>query len=294
MRHSVSWTTLLSTALLVAAVAGVMVWRFSLADLARQTTDKRSVLKKLMLSGGIPPTQEVMEYLSKRQEALERSYQSLVAATVATPIAEAAANPQLYFQEQFREVQRTLERLAAARGMAVPEQLGFPKELPPTDTVPRLLIQLALIKESATLIVEQGVSALSSFKVEDPESVTEDTQSAFLTRLPVRVRFTASLRQLMKVLAAIERVKPLIELRALRIQPTAVSSATGEAVLPDASDTISSAIDIELVLARYLMIAQPEELTEEHENEPVRSTRSSTRNGTRASRSKQEPARSDD
>lgn len=294
MRHSVSWAALLSTVLFVTATGSVMVWRFSLTDVAQQMTDKRSGLKKLMLSGSIPPTQDVMAYLTKRQEALERSYQSLVATTVATPIAEAAANPQLYFQEQFHEVQRTLERLAAARGMAVPEQLGFPKELPPTDTVPRLLIQLALIKESATLIVEQGVSVLSSFKVEDPETVLEDAKSAFLTRLPIRVRFTASLRQLMKVLAALERVKPLIELRALRIQPLAVLPQAEASVAPGVSEAPSHAIDVEFVLARYLMMAQPQDLAEESENDSGRSTRSSTRNGTRATRSKQGPARSDD
>jgi hypothetical protein len=152
----------------------------------------------------------------------------------------AQADPQLYFQERFHEVQRALERLAAARDAAVPEQLGFPKELPPSDTVPRLLVQLALMQELAELAFEHQVSALTSLKVEDPQPVSgEDGEGPFVMRLPVRMRVTASLPQLMKILGAIEQKRPLIDVRGLRV----------------ASPPAGDALEVELVLARYLALS---------------------------------------
>ncbi|HLD78292.1 MAG TPA: GspMb/PilO family protein, partial [archaeon] len=192
-------------------------------------------------SGGIPPNQEAMDYLTSRDASLQRRYQHWLKRVAAMPPTEAAtADPQLYFQEQLHEVQRTLERLAAARTMSVPAQLGFPKELPPPETVPRLLVQLSLIRDVAELVFAQGVTALASCKIEDPEPVAEqDGQELFLMRLPVRVRLTGSLAQLIKILGAIERVSPLIDLRAVQV------------VSADAPEQL----EVDLVLARYLAMA---------------------------------------
>lgn len=241
-----------------AAVAGGIFWRLNLSAIDSQITAKTGAMKKLVLSGKIPPNDEVMAYLTSRQASLDRRYQQWLQRVASAPVAEAAsADPQLHFQEQFHEVQRTLERLATARAMAVPEQLGFPKELPPSDTVPRLLIQLSLIKEAAALIFEQGVAALASFKIDDPQPVPQpEGGEPFLARLPVRVRFNASLPQLMKVLGAIQRVTPLIDVLAVRAAPAAAPQ-TGTA--PPAAGTIGTATDtleVELLLSRYLVTAE--------------------------------------
>jgi len=243
-RRPIAWGPLLGALLVGAVGAGVIAWHLHIQTIDRQVAATRGGLKKLVLSRGIPPNQDVMDYLTARQQALERCLQTWVKLATAAPSAEAAmADPQLYFQEQLHDVQRTLERAAAARTMPVPQQLGFPKELPPSDTVPRLLVQLSLIKELAALIFEQGVAGLSSFKIEDPDTVPEDEgEVVFLTRLPVRVRLTSSLPQLLKILAAIEGADPLIELRAIRL----VTGAT------------PNTLDAELTLARSLMVAAPE------------------------------------
>ena len=182
-----------------------------------------------------------MAYLRSRP-AWDRRYRHWLQ-LVAAPVAEAAStDPQLYFQEQLHDVQRTLERLATARSVAAPEALGFPKELPPSDTVARLLVQLALIREVASLVLERGVVGLASLRVEDPEPVHgSEEASVFLTRLPVRVRLTCTLAQLMKVLGAMHQVSPLIDVRSVRI------AAAGTA------DELS----VELGLARYLVSEPP-------------------------------------
>ena len=140
--------------------------------------------------------------------------------------------------------------------------------------MPRLLVQLSLIQETAALILEQGVTGLSSFKVEDPETVPDDErQGTFLTRLPVRVRLTGSLPQLMKILGAIERASPLIDLRALRILPTTVSAQAGlpaprqQAGQAGASGAATESLDVELQLARYLVMASTEEPGSAEESE---------------------------
>ena len=164
----------------------------------------------------------------------------MVDQVTAAPIADAAtADLQLSFQERLHDVQRMLERATAARGMTVPEQLGFPKEMPPAETVPRLLVQLTMIKELTTLLLEQGVVSLNAFKLEDPDVVPEgqDARRPLLSRLPLRVRFTASLPQLMRILTAVQRTDRLLDLRTLQVM-------TGET--PDR-------LQVELVLARYVL-----------------------------------------
>ena len=252
-RPPIAWGPLLAATLAGATLAGIIGWRLNLQSIDAEIKNRRAALKKLTLSGGIPPTQEVMDYLTAHQLSMERRYQYWRKAVAAPPVDDAAAaDPQLYFQEQFHETQRTVERLAAARGVPVPEQLGFPKELPPSETVPRLLAQLALLKEAAALVLEQGVSALTSLKIEDPEAVPEPEGAAvFLMRLPVRVRLTGSLPHVMTVLGAVHRARPLIDVRALRLAPAASQSGAGEAASGQAS---GERLDAELVLARYLVL----------------------------------------
>lgn len=239
-----AWGPLLGALVMGAIGAGMIAWRLHVQAIDRQITATRSGLKKLVASRGIPPNQEVMDYLTSRQRTFEQRYQEWVKTATAAPLAEAAvADPQLYFQEQFHAVQRTLDRAAAARKMPVPEQLGFPKELPPSDTVPRLLVQLSMMEELDTLVLEQGVIGLASLKIEDPETVPEDEgEGPFLIRLPVRVRLTSSLPQLLRILAAIQRAEPFLDLRTLRM----TSSAS------------PNTLDVELIVARYLMVAAPQ------------------------------------
>jgi len=289
----------------VAALAGVGVvgWRLNVQRMAADVQQKRSALKKLTLVNGLPPNQDVMDYLSARQHALEGRYQRWVELIAPIPTAAAAGtDPQLHFQEQLHEVQRTLERLSAARGMPAPEQLGFPKELPPLETVSRLLAQLSLSQEVAALMLEHGVPALTSLKIEDPEPVEApaEGESPFLGRLPVRVRLACSLAQLMKVLGAMERVTPLIDVRALRMlaaNPPA-SSGEGQAQPPDdggstqtqsagssqapgrslrgagqqtrGSNPEPERLEVELTVARYLVTEPSPEASAGDEDEPAR------------------------
>jgi len=239
--RSMPWAALLGAMVGGVLLTGVALWQWNLQAMQARIHEKHAVLKKLLLSGKIPPNQNVMDYLSARQMALESKYRRWLAAITTPPLtAVVSADPQVHFQEQFHETQRTLERLATARNMKVPELLGFPKELPPTDTVPRLLAQLLLIQEVTKLMLEQGTDALVSCRVDDPETVLEqDEAEPFLRRVPIRVRLTSTLPALMNILGAIERVRPAIDVRALRI----------------ASAPPSNHLEVELVLARYLVVA---------------------------------------
>ena len=250
-----------------AVLAGLFTWRVSLQSIDRQITAKRAAVRKLVLSGALPPNQEVADYLAVRQTALEARYQ-LWLDSVAAPLvsdASAQADPQLYFQERVHEMQRALERLAAARSLPVPEQLGFPKELPPTDTVPRLLVQVALVQELAALAFEHQMQSVNSLKVDDPQPVAgREGEGPFVLRLPVRVRLTATLPQLMKILGAIEQKRPLIDVRSLRVSA------------PPSGD----ALDIEIVLARYLALTSTLADTAEDDEpsaEPARPAKKSAR-----------------
>lgn len=230
-------------ALLAALVAGGMLigafsWRLHMQSVEAQMRAARAGLKKLSLSAGIVPDRAVMAYLTQRQQAFERRYQQAAEALSPPELPPAAfADPQLFFQQRLHEMTQALERLAAAQGMAVPQTLGFPKDLPPPEAVPRLLVQLQLLQEAAALVVEQGVAALLSLKIDDPQPFRPAAdEAALLLQLPVRVRLTGTLPQLMKILAAIDRAAPLIDLKEVRI----------------ASAAAEDQLDVECVLARYL------------------------------------------
>ena len=237
-----SWVALGSLLVLLAAGGGWFAWTMRVQAIGQMLEDKEAALKTLHLSGRLPPNREVAEYLNGRTAALEVQYQAaLKLATLSTAMREGQADPQLYFQQRVHEIQRTLERLAAARGMKTPEQLGLPKELPPADVVPRLLLQLALIEDASELIMAQGISQLVSVKVEDPQRVTapgEDRES-FLMRLPVRLRVVCSLDTLVKVLGVLDRAKPMVDLQAMRMRLPAEAQE----------------LDVELVVARYVASA---------------------------------------
>lgn len=279
-RRTLPLGPLIGALVIGAAGAGLIGWRVNLQAIETQIIEKRNALKKLVLSGKIPPNEEVLAYLTSRQAALEQRYARWLETVTAAPVAEAAgADAQLYFQERFHDVQRTLERLAAARSMAVPEQLGFPKELPPSDMVPRLLAQLSLIQDLAEVLFEHGVAELVSFKIEDPQSVAaRGGDAAFLLGAPVRVRFSASVPQLMKVLAAVERERPLIDVRALRTTP--------HATLPDV-------LEVEAVCVRYLAIAAGPETVTPAASQPTRPT-SGPRAGRRKASRASGPSQQDD
>jgi hypothetical protein len=224
--------------LLGAALIAALGWRWQMQHLATQLKATREGLKKLALTAGVAPDRAVMAYLTRRQAACEQRYQQAVEALSPPPLPPAAlADPQLFFQQRLHEMTQALERLAAAREMAVPQTLGFPKELPPPEVVPRLLVQLQLLQEAAALVVDQGVAALLSLKIDDPEPVRPPgAAEVLLTRLPVRVRLTCTLPQLLKIMAAADRAAPLMDFKEVRV----------------ASRSTEEALDVECVLARYL------------------------------------------
>jgi hypothetical protein len=227
-------------------LAGVF-WQWTLRGIAQEIAQYQTSLKTLQLSGRVPPNREVMAYLTQRGEQLHASYRQAMA--VVAPAAgrlAVGADPQLAFQERVHEVQRTLERLTTARGMSIPLELGLPKELPPPDSVPRFLMQLALMEGLAELAMTvDGVSQLTSFQVEDPRPIAADAREGapIVMELPVQMHVTCSLSALMQLLRQIERAQPVMALQ--RIQVLSSSSAATPAAGP---------LDVELIVARYATI----------------------------------------
>lgn len=258
----VSLSTVAGVLFTLAAVAGFMAWRVQLQVIDRQTSQHRSAFKKLHVAGKVPPNREVKEYLEQRGQRLAQAYAmalSRLAPMVDT--LEGSADPQLYFQQRVHEVQRTLERLASARKMKIPDQLGFPKELPPADAAPRLLLQLKLIEDAAEIIMEQGISQLVSVRVEDPQPLPAagEEETPFLMSLPVRLRFAGSLSALTKVLGALDGAVPLMDIQNMKV------------VKPPATQELEA----ELVVARYLVI-NPELPKPAEEPPPKKGTKKSS------------------
>lgn len=247
-----SWFAIGTSAVALLAVGGWVGWRMRIEAIEQELTRKQHALKTLHLSGRLPPNREATEYLKSRTAALEVAYQTaLELTTVSSMMSEGHADPQLYFQQRVHEIQRTVDRLTAARGMKSPEHLGLPKELPPADVVPRLLLQLELIKDAAELVIAQGITQLSAVKVEDPQTLSGSSEQ-FLMRLPVRLRLSCSLETLTKVLGVLDRAKPMIDLQAVRLHLPAEGQG----------------LEVELVVARYLATSPQLTPEEQPDEEP--------------------------
>lgn len=219
------WRPIALAIFVIAMVGGGVVWQMECQRLEREMEEKATALKKLLLVHRIPPNRDVIRYLATRQAFMEQQQRQWLELAVAErPLGSFTGHdPQLYFQEQVHDMQGLLERLATARRTLPPEILGLPKELPPLDVVPRLLVQLSLVQNMAALIFDEGLTQLKSLKIEDPEIAlgqVSTEENAVLVQLPIRMRFSGSLPQLMKVLGALQQVKPLVDLRALRLGPS--------------------------------------------------------------------------
>lgn len=227
-----------SAVVMTAAFLGLAAWRVHLHLLDEQIGLRRAALKRLTVTQGIAPTDDVVSYLKQRDEALRNAFREWLARVVIGEEAKAStADLQLFFQERVHETQRSMERLAAGRSVPAPEMIGLPKELPPTETVPRLLAQLALAQSAATLVLEQGAIAIATIKLEDPEPVNSaEGRAVLLTRVALRLRMSSTLPQLMRLMEALGRARPLIDVRSLRI----------------ISGTEADRLETELLLARYL------------------------------------------
>ena len=277
-RRNISWGSGLLVLVVGGIAAGGAMWMTSIQQLERTITRKRSTLKPLQLPGRTPPNREVHEYLVARTQALDTAYHAALRRLVSEAAADdGRTNPQLFFQERLHEVQRALERLATARTIDPPEALGLPKELPPVDVVPRLLVQLNLIQDASELIISQGNARLLSVKLEDPEALPppSEEQGAFLMRLPVRFRFRCSLTALTKILGMVERATPFMDVQGLS---TRLPSASEESAADKPSDKspdkpgkgppkkdetpprgaapqTAQTLEVDLILARYLATA---------------------------------------
>ena len=274
MATRIKWNQLFIFLIAGVVCGGWILWHLSLQGIDQHVRDRQAALKKLVLTGQVPPNQDVIDYLTARQHALDKRYQDEVAHLQAHLLPEATGtDPQLSFQEHAHDVQRTLQRLATASQLPVPEALGLPKELPPPETVPRLLVQLNLLEEVAELMFQQHLQEIASFKLEDIEFVPgPEGDQPFLVRLPIRVRLTGALAQIMKTLAALERTKPFIDLRGVRLNTKAP---------PDVMEG-------ELLLARYTILAT----ASSDETAPGLPTKSPQRATHGPQRSKTSPGRS--
>jgi hypothetical protein len=254
----------------LATAGGGAAWAMRMRALDEQIATTTKGLKTLHLGGKLPPNQDVMDYLTARGAALDTGYRDALSLLTTPPVSlKGHADPQLYFQQRVHEVQSQLVRLSSARGLTPPTLLGLPKELPPSDVAPRFLLQLALIEQLAeTVLPIADVDTVASFKVEDPGMVPAGDEEPFITRLPVRLRGSASLKGVSTMLAAIDRMRPVVDVSALRVSVPKVKTDAGDAPSSKAgaapstageapSPRASGVLEIDCVLVRYVAGTAP-------------------------------------
>ena len=220
-----------------------LFWRESTQVLNSQLKQRLARAQSQMVQGTLAPSPETYAFLHRRTQQLGEQYDHLLAVLdppgrVST---EDAQDLGLYFREQLHTLEKQLERKAAAKGMAVTSEFGFPEDLPSPERVPLLLRQLALVDAAASTFITEGALAIDLLRAMDPKPVEDPrTHEAFLWELPVVVRAHCATPTLVKFLYRMQQAGPLV--------------AVPEISLKEARPT-EEGLNVEVLLVTYAAIS---------------------------------------
>ena len=222
-----------------------LFWHESTQVLDAQLKQKLARAKSQMVGGTLVPSPETYAFLHRRTQQLAGQYERLLVALdpPGRITTEGAQDAGLYFREQLHTLEKQLEHQAAAKGVTMTSQFGFPEDLPSQERVPLLLRELALVETAASTLIAEGALAIDQLRVIDPQP-REDPASheTFLWELPLVVRLRCGTPTLVKFLYRLQQTAPLVAVTELSLKE---AQPAGEG------------LDVELLLVTY---AAPEAL----------------------------------
>lgn len=107
--------------------------------------------------------------------------------------------PSVEFKEFLFATEEYLDRKARRKKVTIPSSLGFPETgLPPADQVSALSLRLEVVKELIDLMIDAGVTVVTSITAGEPKS------EAFYKVLPLQVGLTGTSIELVRFLKFLE------------------------------------------------------------------------------------------
>ncbi|MCX5692695.1 MAG: Amuc_1100 family pilus-like protein [Candidatus Omnitrophica bacterium] len=206
---------------------------------------KISDMKRFITLTGTVPSKESFAKMEKEKNSLEEKFSDLVdfVDPKKARLSEKNAEAGLYFIEKLHSTMKKFESDSAAKGVKLPENLGFGDGLPKDNMVPVLLRQLEIIEFVVEILLKNGGSDVYALKpLKSIENIEPVSKKLFYTELPIQISIKTGTKTLMNLLLELKNASPVISVKELHVK----------SIEPDSGD-----VEISLVLSSF-MVAREE------------------------------------
>ena len=206
---------------------------------------KISDMKRFITLTGTVPSKESFAKMEKEKNSLEEKFSGLVdfVDPKKARLSEKNAEAGLYFIEKLHSTMKKFESDSVAKGVKLPENLGFGDGLPKDNMVPVLLRQLEIIEFVVEILLKNGGSDVYALKpLKSIENIEPVSTKLFYTELPVQISIKTGIKTLMNLLLELKNASPVISVKELHVK----------SIEPDSGD-----VEIRLVLSSF-MVAREE------------------------------------
>lgn len=233
--------------IVLAVLAGVYIFFLSpfLKDggsmMDEELDRKIGEMKRFITLTGTVPSKESFSKMEKDKDLLEEKFNSLVDFVDPDKARMAGKNTEagLYFIEKLHSTMKKFETEAGAKGIKLPENLGFGDGLPKDSMVPVLLRQLETIEFAVDILLKSEDADINGLKpLKSIEYIEPVSKELFYTELPVQISIKTSSKTFMNLLLQLKNASPVISVKELHVK----------SIEPD-----SGQVEISLVLSSFMI-----------------------------------------
>lgn len=208
-------------------------------ELERKTTEIKKYIK---LTGSLP-SRESFSKLEKENAELENRFSELV--NFIDPekarLSKSDTEAGLYFIERLHSTMKKFETESSAKGIKLPENLGFGDGLPKDNMVSVLIRQLEIMEFVVeALLKSEKINIYTLKPLKSIEYLELGAKTVFYTELPVQVSIRTDNKTLINLLLGLKNISPVISVKELHLK----------------SDEASRELEASMVLSSFA-IARP-------------------------------------
>lgn len=240
--------TILKQGLIALAVAaGIYIFflspflRESKTIIDEELERKIGDMKRFITLTGTVPSKESFFRMEKEKDSLEENFLGLAdfVDPKKTRMSEKNSEAGLYFIEKLHSTIKKFESESSAKGMKLPENLGFGDGLPKDNMVPVLLRQLEIIEFTVGILLKNEGSDVYGLKpLKSIEYIEPVSKKLFYTELPVQISVKTDTRTFMNLLLELKNASPVISVKELHVK----------SIEPDSGDT-----EVSMVLSSFMV-----------------------------------------
>jgi len=231
----------------LAVVAGIYIFFLSPflkegGSIIDEELDRKiSEMKRFITLTGTVPSKESFARMQKERSGMEEKFSSLADLIDPEKPRLSGKNTEagLYFIERLHSTMKRFETEAGAKGIKLPENLGFGDGMPKDSMVPVLMRQLETIEFTIAALLKGDYSDIYGLKILKPiEYIEPVSKELFYTELPVQVSVKTDTDTLIKVLLELKNASPVISVKEMHVKSI---------------EPVSGDVEISLVLSTFMI-----------------------------------------